>query len=1065
MHDVVRGDGGDVTAEDLRLAAEVARTGRAAVRTTPAGADRLRCRLFSPRPVRLSEIVPMLERLGVDVDDERAWRIESDEAPPVHLSDLGVCATGGSIADDAVGRWASAVEAVWSGDAIDDGMNRLILPAGLDVRRVHVLRTYVRWIRQGPLPFGLGSLERALAAHPALARLLVELFEARLDPARDTGRDDAVAAVRAELRHGLDAVVSLDEDRVIRAVAEAVEATVRTNAWRDDDPIGTGAERTTLAVKLDPSRITGLPAPRPFREIWVCGPRVDGVHLRGGPVARGGLRWSDRRDDLRTEILGLMKAQMAKNAVIVPVGAKGGFVLLRPPSDPSARRAEVVACYRQFVGALLDVTDNLDLSGAPGTARVVTPPGVVRHDGDDPYLVVAADKGTASFSDLANEVAAAYGFWLGDAFASGGRHGYDHKAMGITARGAWESVRRHCRHLGIDADTAALRVVGIGDMSGDVFGNGLLRSPHLRLVAAFDHRHVFLDPDPDPAASYAERRRLFERTGSSWADYDPAVMSTGGGVWPRDAKAVPLSAPARQVLGIDDEVLTPAELVRAILRAPVDLLWNGGIGTFVKATAESDESVGDRANDAVRVNGADLRCRMIAEGGNLGVTARGRIEYALAGGLVHTDAIDNSAGVDCSDHEVNLKILLDAAVAAGDLDRSRRNELLAAMTDAVAASVLEDNRAQTLALAIARAQAGPMVDVHRRLLADLVADGTVDRTLDALPGERELRERARDGRGLTTPEFSVLLSAVKVAARAEILASDLADDPAVTDRLTTSFPAAAVDAAGRHLASHRLRREIVATRIVNDLVNRMGVSFLFRMEDETGAGVADIVRAHESVSRVLDLPGRWATVADTATAADPIEHLLRLRRLAERSTRWLLRRFRPPLDIAAVVVGFAEPLARLAEVLPGVLAASGIDDADGLAHLHTGFDATVLARARARDVVEVATVTWSLVQYLELGWLLDAVGALPRAERWDDLARAGLRDDLAAALHALTDAALRAGDAFDPPAVLVERWAAAAARPIERCRHTHTQLRATAGNDLVRLTVAVRELRLLAAVG
>ncbi|HTC80752.1 MAG TPA: NAD-glutamate dehydrogenase domain-containing protein, partial [Acidimicrobiia bacterium] len=576
---------------------------------------------------------------------------------------------------------------------------------------------------------------------------------------------------------------SLDEDRILRSFLALVQATLRTNWFR------TSEAGHPVAFKLDPAQVPDLPLPRPRYEIFVCSPRVEGVHLRGGRVSRGGLRWSDRREDFRTEVLGLMKAQMVKNAVIVPVGAKGGFVMKRPPAAPSggtadrdAVAAEVAACYRDFVSGLLDLTDNIE------GGEVVHPPAVYAYDGDDPYLVVAADKGTAMFSDLANSIADEYGFWLGDAFASGGSSGYDHKKMGITAKGAWESVRRHFRDFGIDADTAPITVAGIGDMSGDVFGNGMLCSRALRLVAAFDHRHVFLDPDPDPERSAAERERLFNLPRSSWADYDPAVISAGGGVFPRTAKSIPLSPEVRAVLGVDAEALRPADLVKAVLRAPVDLLWNGGIGTYVKASTETHGDVGDKANDTVRIDAPELRARVVGEGGNLGLTQRGRIEFALAGGRINTDAIDNSGGVDCSDHEVNIKILLDTVVADGEMTVLQRNRLLAEMTGEVAAMVLRDNYDQTGALATAAAQAAPMVDVHARYLRKLESEGGLDRAVEFLPSDEILAQRRSAGMGLTTPEFAVLLAYTKLDVVSHLLGSDACEDPWFERELTAYFP-------------------------------------------------------------------------------------------------------------------------------------------------------------------------------------------------------------------------------------------------------------------------------------
>jgi glutamate dehydrogenase len=816
----------------------------------------------------------------------------------------------------------------------------------------------------------------------------------------------------------------------------------------------------------------------PAHEIWVCSPRVEGVHLRGGDIARGGLRWSDRREDFRTEVLGLMKAQMVKNAVIVPTGAKGGFVVKQPPASDGAGSAlweEGRACYRLFVSGLLDVTDNI-VGG-----EVVHPVDTVCYDGDDPYLVVAADKGTATFSDLANSIAAERGFWLGDAFASGGSTGYDHKAMGITARGAWESVRRHARSLDLDADRDELSVVGIGDMSGDVFGNGMLLSPHLRLVAAFDHRHIFLDPDPDPERAHAERRRLFELRGSSWADYDPALISAGGGVFSRAAKSVPLSPQVREVLGVSAASLTPAELVSAVLRAPVDLLWNGGIGTYVKASSETHAEVGDRANDAVRVDAADLRCRMVVEGGNLGLTQRARVEYALAGGLVHTDAIDNSAGVDCSDHEVNLKILLDGLVADGVLPADERDPLLASVTDEVAVLVLEDNRAQTLALTIARSQAHAMVNVHIRYLQLLEAEGWLDRGLEFLPSDKELVARQAEGQGLTPPEFAVMLAYTKAADVTEVLASDLLDDPHLETDLAAYFPVPVRERFGPHLGRHRLRREILATCVVNHMVNLQGISFDHRMTEETGLPVAEVCRGWIVARDVFDLPTWWRAI-DGAGRQVPLDVQLQLfgslRRLIERSTLWLLRRGVGG-DVARTVRAYQRGVADLAESMPAALAGEMAERLGGLRRqwiergvpvdlaaraalwpvLHTGFDLVDLSHHHGRPITVCAQTYWGVFDALDLVWLWDQVGGLPRSRRWESQSRSALREDLLAALAEIADAVLATGYG-------VADWLAIHDRTVQRTLGILREARRDAAFDLATLTVAVRQLRNLAlAVG
>ncbi|MFN9211155.1 MAG: NAD-glutamate dehydrogenase domain-containing protein, partial [Betaproteobacteria bacterium] len=702
--------------------------------------------------------------------------------------------------------------------------NRLVLRAGLSAAEIVILRAYAKYLKQIGFALSQASIESALAAQPHIAHMLVRLFVLRFDP-RQHDAAAAAAQIRA-IEAALDRVTSLSEDRALRQVLALVVATLRTNYWRTGagHSGAAGPPRPFVSFKFDSARIPGLPEPKPLYEIFVYSPRFEGIHLRGGKVARGGLRWSDRPEDFRTEVLGLVKAQMVKNTVIVPVGSKGGFVLKKAPpligqnAERDAFMREGVACYQDYLRGLLDLTDNL-VAG-----KVVPPPLVVRHDGDDPYLVVAADKGTATFSDYANAISAEYGHWLGDAFASGGSVGYDHKAMGITARGAWESVKRHFRELGVNTQTTEFTVVGIGDMSGDVFGNGMLLSRHIRLLAAFDHRHVFLDPAPDAAASFAERERLFKLPRSSWADYDEKLISAGGGVWSRAEKSIPVSPQMAAVLGIAPGRLPPTELISAILKAPVDLLYNGGIGTYVKASAESHAQVGDRANDALRIDGRDLRCKVVAEGGNLGFTQRGRIEAALAGVRINTDAIDNSAGVDTSDHEVNIKILLGLAIADGELTDNQRNTLLAEMTDEVAALGLRDNIFQTHSLSLAGRMGVRLIDQQARFIRFLEKRGLLNRAIEFLPSDEEIAERKTKGIALTSPERAVLLAYSKMWLYDVVLASDLPEDPWVGTALARYFPAPLRSRFAGYIARHPLKREIVAAHVINSMINRVGAT-------------------------------------------------------------------------------------------------------------------------------------------------------------------------------------------------------------------------------------------------
>jgi glutamate dehydrogenase len=1010
-------------------------------------------------PPELSTVMPMLEHLGLVVAEERPYQVAVPGGPACWIDMFRVRTGDGddpATAPAAEARLADVFLGVWRGDVENDGLNRLALRAALDRRDIVLVRAWCKYLRQGGVRFTETYIVDTIVANPGAARLLVELFHARLDPAR-SARDPNVVA--AELADAIDAVTSLDEDRILRALVAVVQATVRTNAFVEP-------ARAWLAMKLDPSTLAFLPAPRPAHEIWVYSSAMEGVHLRAGDIARGGIRWSDRREDFRTEILGLMKAQTAKNSVIVPVGAKGGFVV---------KRGDAIDCYRTLIRGMLDVTDTIR------AGEVVGPVGVVRADDDDPYLVVAADKGTATFSDTANELSAEYGFWLGDAFASGGSAGYDHKAMGITARGAWVSVRAHFRALGIDADTAPLTAVGIGDMSGDVFGNGLLRSEQIRLVAAFDHRHVFVDPTPDGPRGFAERRRLFELPRSSWADYDAGAISPGGGVWPRTAKSVEVSAAAAEALGIEPGPRPPDELIQAILRAPVDLLWNGGIGTFVKASVETQEMAGDRTNDGIRIDASELRCAVVGEGGNLGLTQRARVEYALAGGRINTDAIDNSAGVDTSDHEVNIKILLEDAIARGVLAREERDSLLAAMADDVAELVLADNEAQANALSIAGVEAAALVGVHARQIERLEAAHHLDRALEALPTPKQLQERHVAGLGLTTPELAVLLAYTKLELEAALVASDVPDDPYLLPRLVAYFPSGLHDRLAALMPEHRLHREILATVVANSLVNRAGISFLSRLSDETGASIPRLARAHVVATDVFGVPAVWSAIDEldlVVPAAVQDAMFLAVRREVERASRRLAQ---GPLvlDLAPTVERYRDGVARLTESFPRLLVGgsaerlraeaarlqgAGVPSALAervalCAWLPAALDVDDLARETGESVDTVGAVYFVLSDALRLDWLRDRIAELPRGDRWQTEARAALRDELHEAHRALAGSVLQATDASAAPTERVARWTAASPLAVARYQQVLTDIEAGAAYDLTTLAVARRALR------
>ncbi|NUT46347.1 MAG: NAD-glutamate dehydrogenase, partial [Saccharothrix sp.] len=1049
----------------------------------------------------LSDVLPMLQRMGVVVVDERPYELSRDDNAECWIYDFGlridqVTLDSLSVEDpeSVRTRFQDAFAAAWRGEAEVDGFNTLVLKAGLTWQQAAMLRAYAKYLRQAGTPYSQDYIEDAVLGHTEVATALVELFEARFDPRlSDEQRAGRTEDLVTGISGMIDDVTSLDADRILRSLLTLVQATLRTNYFvRDVD----GNPRPYLAVKLNPRAIPELPQPRPRFEIFVYSPRLEGVHLRFGPVARGGLRWSDRREDFRTEILGLVKAQAVKNAVIVPVGAKGGFVLKRPPAptgdqgaDREALLAEGVACYRQFISGLLDLTDNLS------SGTVLPAPQVVRHDGDDTYLVVAADKGTASFSDIANEVSKSYGFWLGDAFASGGSVGYDHKAMGITAKGAWESVKRHFRELGTDTQAEEFTVVGVGDMSGDVFGNGMLLSEHIRLVAAFDHRHIFIDPDPIAATGFAERKRLFELPRSSWDDYDRSLIGEGGGVWPRTAKSIPVSDQARRALGLPEGVvkLSPPELMKAILLAPVDLLWNGGIGTYVKAGAESHAEVGDKANDAIRVNGADLRVKVVGEGGNLGLTQRGRIEFARTGGKVNTDALDNSAGVDCSDHEVNIKILLDELVRDARLDREQRDELLGQMTDEVGELVLADNYAQNAVLGVSRAHAAGMLSVHARLVADLEQRGVLDRTLEALPSQAEFKALEKAGDGLTSPELATLLAHVKLALKEEVLTSDLPTIDVLARRLPDYFPSELRQRFADAVGNHPLSREIITTVLVNEVVDGGGVSYAFRLAEEISASATDAVRAYTVVTAIYDLPSVWREIRalDNVVSTDVQDAMvLETRRLLDRASRWLLTNRPQPLAVGSTISRFGPVIAELAprtiDMLQGHEKESVLEHVErlvsqgvpeklarriaGLLFTYGLLDVTEVTELAEREEGEGATgeerthqetaeLYFALSEHLDVDRMLSSVSGLERLNRWHALARLALRDDFYSSLRSITIDVLRSAEPGDTAEEKIAAWEQANSSRLGRARAALAEINRVSKLDLATLSVAARQVR------
>ena len=1042
------------------------------------------------RAASLSQLLPMLQSMGVVVLEERPFTVTRPDGFPVWIYQFRISphptipmAATTAERDATATRFADAVTAIWQGRVEVDRFNELVMRANLTWQQVVLLRAFAKYLRQANFPYSQSYIESVLNDHPSTARSLVTLFEALFDPSPSgspASRDAQAAA--AAVAADIDALVSLDTDRILRAFASLVQATLRTNYFVTRE--GSARSRNVLALKLNAQLVDELPLPRPKFEIFVYSPRVEGVHLRFGPVARGGLRWSDRRDDFRTEILGLVKAQAVKNAVIVPVGAKGGFVVKRPPlptgdaaADRDAARAEGVACYQLFISGLLDVTDNVDHA----TGEVSAPPEVVRRDGDDAYLVVAADKGTATFSDIANDVAKSYGFWLGDAFASGGSVGYDHKTMGITAKGAWEAVKRHFREIGVDTQTEDFTVVGIGDMSGDVFGNGMLLSKHIRLIAAFDHRHVFLDPDPDAAASWEERRRMFDLPRSSWDDYDKSLISEGGGVYSREQKAIPISAQVRAALGIEGDVteMAPPNLIRAILQAPVDLLFNGGIGTYIKAESESDADVGDRANDPVRVNGNQVRAKVIGEGGNLGVTARGRVEFDLAGGRINTDALDNSAGVDCSDHEVNIKILIDSLVTAGKVKADERKQLLESMTDEVGRLVLADNEDQNDLMGTSRANAASLLPVHADQIKHLAERG-LNRELEALPSEKEIHRRTEAGIGLTSPELATLMAHVKLGLKEEVLATELPDQDVFASRLPQYFPKPLRERFTPEIRSHQLRREIVTTMLVNDLVDTAGISYAFRIAEDVGVRPIDAVRTYVATDAIFGVRHIWRRIraADLPVALSD-RLTLDTRRLIDRAGRWLLN-YRPqPLAVGAEINRFAAKVKaltpRMSEWLRGDDKAIVEQEAGEFTALGAPQDlayrvAAGLYRYSLLDIIDIADITevetaevadtyFALMDRLGTDGLLTAVSQLPRNDRWHSLARLAIRDDIYASLRSLCFDVLAVGEPDESGEEKIAEWEHTSASRVERASRTLDELRESGQKDLATLSVAARQIR------
>jgi glutamate dehydrogenase len=1066
-----------VGAQDVQVLAQLTPEQPLAVklyRPLNAGDGMLRLKIYNTTKVALSDSLPVLERMGARVLDEHPYRIapganagaEAD-TPALWLHDIGLQMAPDTDFSAIRARFEALFAQAWKGEVESDDLNRLLLSTTLGAREITVLRAYTRYFKQLGLPFGQRYIEAALNNNATIAQEICALFAARFDPSFVGDRDQERARRRGRIEELLGDVESLDDDRILRQFYASVVATLRTNAWQTT---ADGCLKPYLSFKFDPRQLPGVPEPKPLFEIWVCSPRVEGVHMRGGKVARGGLRWSDRREDFRTEVLGLVKAQQVKNTVIVPVGSKGGFVVKNPPpaGDREAYLAEGVACYKTFLSGMLDLTDNL-VKG-----QVVPPEQLVRHDADDTYLVVAADKGTATFSDTANAVSARYGFWLGDAFASGGSVGYDHKKMGITARGAWESVKRHFRSLGVNTQTTRFTVAGVGDMSGDVFGNGMLLSEHIALVAAFDHRHIFIDPAPDVAISYAERQRLFALPRSSWGDYDKSLISAGGGVFPRSAKSIKLSPQVRAALGTEAEELTPAELLRVVLLAPVDLLYNGGIGTYVKAHFETHAHVGDKASDAFRVNGGELRCKVLAEGGNLGATQNGRIEFAQKGGRIYTDAIDNSAGVDCSDHEVNIKILLDRVVEAGDLTLKQRNELLASMTDEVAALVLTDNYYQGQSIDVALYRPLHLLDGQQSLMQALVTAGRLDRAIEFLPGDEEILRRRAHKQGLTAPEGAVVLAYAKMWLFDELIASNLPDDPYFNQALQAYFPQVLNEKFGDAIAAHPLKREIIATTVSNTVLNRAGATYVHYVATEVNASAADVVRAYTLAREIFDLEALWGRIDkldDRVNSALQLDLLSQLTTIAQRASRWILRVCAKGSDLPTLIQRY-QPGARELRAHLGAwlsppayeqwqaavqaLMDAGVEpdlaqNLTALDHLFPVLDLVNVAQDADNALEQAARTYFAVDAQLGLTHWRSEIARLPTDTLWQTQARSSARDDVYAIASQVTRSLLSQG-------IDVPTWTEHHAAAIERLRRLHQTI-STQAPDLAPVSVALRELR------
>ncbi len=1046
----------------------------------PVGAEPnvVRFKVFrKSKTIELSDAIPLLENLGLRVLSENPYPIDRKSDGLVWLHDFQLSYDLPGVIDVLRVKeiFQEAFSAVWHKQTVNDSFNRLVLSAELSWREVFVLRAYAGYMHQTLFNFTQQYIANALVNHCDIVRLLIALFDIKFNPnANADTRAADMHQCREQITAHLNAVENLNEDRILRRFLVLIDGSLRTNFYQNTLA---GSAKDYLSIKLSPRSIPDIPEPRPLYEIYVYSLRVEGVHLRGGKVARGGLRWSDRLQDYRTEVLGLVKAQQVKNAVIVPNGAKGGFVCKQAPANGGrdAIQQEGIACYKIFIRGLLDLTDNL------ADGKMTSPNNVVRYDEDDPYLVVAADKGTATFSDIANSISAEYGHWLGDAFASGGSQGYDHKAMGITARGAWISVMRHFREKNINIQEEDFTVVGIGDMAGDVFGNGMLLSEHICLVAAFNHAHIFIDPTPDAAKSFVERKRLFTTPKTTWADYDKAIISTGGGVFSRDQKTIVITPEMKTIFGIYEDSLTPAELITSLLKAPVDLVWNGGIGTYVKSSAESHAEVGDKANDNLRVNGNQLRCKVFGEGGNLGMTQRGRIEYCLNGGACNTDFIDNAGGVDCSDHEVNVKILLNEIVANGDLTPKQRNQLLATMTDDVASLVLKNNYRQTQAISIAEAEALSRGAEYRRFMSRLETQKRLNRKLEFLPTDEILLERQSHNMGLTRPELAILISYAKAVLKEDLAIDNIAKDKYIATAIEGAFPRKISAEYPEPLDAHRLKREIVATQVANDMVNNMGISFARRLVESTGATMGEVAKAYITARDVYQMEKfivDLEALDHQVSSSVQYELMINMMRRVRRATRWFLRNRRSTINPAVEVEFFAPAVNLISQQLPHLLLGGQLEELQGqyqrlkeggvpqdliiratsASYLFSGLSVAEVAKRSEHNLEEVTELYFRLSEELSLTWFANQLSQLKVETFWQAMARETYMDDLESQLRSLTLSLVKFCTERQDIERVVGAWQQQQGSLIARWKLMVNELQAASGTDFAVFSVALREL-------